>query len=89
MRPRNTWDAWWTTSWIWPGLAARHWTMEITGLNALVEEVILHLQTERKTGKSTGRLVLCHCAMRSRLIKQVFANLLANAHKFTTRNGAH
>ncbi len=59
-------------------------TLQITGLNALVEEVLADLQTETRDPQvdwQIGRLPFVECD--PVLMKQVFANLLSNAVKFT------
>jgi PAS domain S-box-containing protein len=58
--------------------------LQITGLDALVEEAIVHLRTEvqdRQIDWQVGPLPFVECD--PGLIKQVFANLLSNALKFT------
>lgn len=58
--------------------------LQITRLDALVEEAIVHLRTEardRQIDWQVGPLPFVECD--PGLIKQVFANLLSNALKFT------
>jgi light-regulated signal transduction histidine kinase (bacteriophytochrome) len=65
-------------------VARKELTLEVTGLNSLVEEVVKELKPETKEREiewQIARLPFVECD--PVLMKQVFVNLLSNAVKFT------